>query len=104
MNETSPFVASLIIWARHGGYSTIIIYALSFAIMIIAFVKRAMMFAYTFLAIVIIMTGFLVGFQCSTSMGMNQGIIHLGQIAKILPYLLILYILLKVKRPEIKEK
>jgi hypothetical protein len=96
--ETSPLVAAFTVWARYGGYSTVIIYVLSVAIMIIAFAKRAYVFAYTFLALVLIMTVFLVGFQCGTAETVSWSI-HVGQVAKILPYLLILYVLLKVKKP-----
>jgi hypothetical protein len=98
MSEDSPLVAAFTVWARYGGYSTVIIYILSITITVIAFAKRARLFAYTFLALVLIMTVFLVGFQCSTAETVFWTI-HVGQVAKILPYLLILYVLLKVKKP-----
>jgi len=96
MESASSFVVSLTILARYGGYSTIAMYLLSVVIMTMAYYKRASFVAYTFLIIVLLQTIFIVSFQY---IGLSIALIHMSLLVKIIPYLLILYMLIKVERP-----
>jgi len=98
--ETDPFTASLILWARMGGYYTLVVFALSIAIAILAFLKRAMVIAYVFVLTTAIMLIFVSQFHRSVSPAMNDALIHVAQIGKTLPYALILWMLLKIENKE----
>lgn len=91
--EVSPMVGEMIVWARMGGYSTLIVFILSVVITVLGFMRRATAVAWGFLLITILMA-------CSMALmrlGFTLVAIHVAQIGRILPYVLLLWMLAKAK-------
>jgi hypothetical protein len=98
--ETTPLFGQMILWARMGGYSTMIIFVLSVIITTLAFMKRALVVGYTFLLISVIMIAYFLLFRSANS----QLAVHVAQLGKVLPYLLILWMLTKAKNEQFSQQ
>lgn len=91
--EVSPMVGEMVVWARMGGYSALIIFILSVVITVLGFMRRAMAVAWGFLLITILMASSCVLLR----LGYTLIALHVAQIGKILPYVLLLWMLTKIK-------
>ena len=89
--------------ARTGGYAGALIVALSVAITVLAFVRHANSIAYTFCVITVVMLLYIIVGPRSHATPVTAFILHAGKIVMTVPYILILWMLLRAKRPDTEE-
>ncbi len=87
-----------------GGYITVVAIIVSVMISLVAFRKRIMAVAYIFLGIaaILISTIFLYRglITCAPFWTLTQVVRHVGQLCRIAPFLVVLWIVIKAEKPE----